>query len=480
MAAIFAIAFVLFQSFSIPVLAATIKPWSGNPWTGDSWEGNPWSGNKLKWEGDPWEGQGTKGNSWTGDLTDPGNPWSGTDWSSIPWYLDPWSAEGWTANGWNANGWTADSWAANGWNANGWTADSWAANGWNANGWNGDSWAANGWTANGWTANGWTANGWTSNGWQGNIPVIGGGWSGNSWNVTPNNPGGANKGNVPIPYVIPNNGGFMPYTLPNPPGKNGEGPSKYSGYDWFKFGMKDVGTGSYSLMKEQQINFSNLKKWSPQSKEFYLELLKASYKFSAKDIDLLEVGPAGLDVPKTFLDYKNNLNNANTAYGVGLNKVALGLANPQDAINNFKGTDLATIRGQILTAGQQAFNKAAQFKNLAPLGRLNVVSAAVGAGFSGIDTGRNIWDLHKAKNSAEKLKANSSLNQSSGELLRTVGTGIAMFPGGQVVGGALISSGAALWAGGTLVKHWPTIKNAPGNLANRVKSGLKKLKGFFS
>ncbi|WP_409273221.1 hypothetical protein V1499_01545 [Neobacillus sp. SCS-31] len=270
----------------------------------------------------------------------------------------------------------------------------------------------------------------------------------------------------------------MPYTLPNPSGKNGEGP--YSGYDWFKFGIKDVGSGSYLLMKEQQIDFSNLKKSSPQSKDFYLELLKSSYKFSAKDIDFLEAGPAGLDVPKTFLDYKTNLNNANTAYGVELNKVALGLANPQDVINKFKDTNLAAIRGQILTAGQQAFNRAAQFKNLAPLGKLNVVSSAVSAGFSGIDTGKNIWDLQKAKNSAEKLTAGSSLNQSSGEFLKTVGTGIAVFPGGQVVGGALISAGAALWAGGNVVKHWNTIKNAPGNLANKAKNGWRKLKSWFS
>jgi hypothetical protein len=37
---------VLFQSFSIPVLA-TIQPWTGTPWFGEKWKGNPGNRHRI-------------------------------------------------------------------------------------------------------------------------------------------------------------------------------------------------------------------------------------------------------------------------------------------------------------------------------------------------------------------------------------------------------------------------------------------------
>lgn len=431
MIAIFAIAIVLFQSFSVPILAATVKPWSGNPWTGDSWEGNPWSGSELKWEGDPWEGQGTKGNSWAGNSTDTGNPWVGTDWSSTPWYLDPWSANGWTADGWNANGWTADGWNANGWNANGWSA-----NGWNANGW----------TANGWNANGWTANGWNANGWQGNVPGTGGAWSGNGWNGNPYNPSynplnpGGNNPAIQLPGNNPNVPQLKPYD-PSKSKDNGSQESSYTAYDWLKFGAKDVGLATFVMMKNQDIKLMDLKNWNPKSKQFYMELLKTSYKFTAKDISLLEVGADGLDVKQNVLEFRNNLQNLAIYSGQLKGKMNYLASNPQAVFNKIKAMKVSDAFAH---SRQFGINRLAEFQGMAPLPKLNVIASAVGAGFSLYESGKSTVDLFKAKTSDDRFNAGVSLAQNSGDFLMNAGMVAAAFPGGQVVGGAMLAAGALL------------------------------------
>ena len=63
-----AIAFILIQSFFIPISSAA---WSGTPWKGDPWEGN-------SWEGDDW-----KGESWQGEIQEKGT-WNNGSQSGTP------------------------------------------------------------------------------------------------------------------------------------------------------------------------------------------------------------------------------------------------------------------------------------------------------------------------------------------------------------------------------------------------------------
>ncbi|HYK72891.1 MAG TPA: hypothetical protein VEV44_07135, partial [Pseudoneobacillus sp.] len=261
-----------------------------------------------------------------------------------------------------------------------------------------------------------------------------------------------------------------------------------SWYDWTKFGLKDVGLGTLTLMNTQQINFSDLKNWNPKSKQFYFELLKSTYKFSAKDIALLEVGSDAIDIGQNYQKFSQNLQHAKDFLQVSGPKFATFLSNPSQVINKIRATNLSQMAAGVTQFGSGTVGK---FKALTPLGKFNVVSAAIGAGFSAIDSVNNIKNLWNADSKQERIQAGSSLAQSSGEFLMNVGAGVAAFPGGQVIGGALIAGGAILWAGGTIVKHWRTIKEAVTHpirtikntakaIGDRAKKAWSTVKGWFS
>ncbi|KMY45931.1 hypothetical protein AC622_18425 [Bacillus sp. FJAT-27916] len=63
---LFAVVFVLFQSFMLPMAMAngawTGNSWTGNSWSGETWEGSSWTGDT--WEGSAWTKEGWQGNSW--------------------------------------------------------------------------------------------------------------------------------------------------------------------------------------------------------------------------------------------------------------------------------------------------------------------------------------------------------------------------------------------------------------------------------
>ena len=58
---LFAVVFVLFQSFMLPMAMAN-GAWTGNSWSGETWEGSSWTGDT--WEGSAWTKEGWQGNSW--------------------------------------------------------------------------------------------------------------------------------------------------------------------------------------------------------------------------------------------------------------------------------------------------------------------------------------------------------------------------------------------------------------------------------
>ncbi|WP_419160521.1 hypothetical protein [Rossellomorea sp. BNER] len=409
-----AILIVLFQSFSIPALAA-IQPWKGNSWEGNPWEGDPWDGADLQWkgeswEGSPWEGSTTEGNDWEGNGTEgqgtKGNGTQGQDWQANQWYLDPWEHNGWNPNDFNGNG-------------------------------------------------------------THGIPFNGNGTNGN-------------------PFT--GNGSEYQLTESSSVKEPAADDSIYSGYDWFKFGVSDIGLGMLQTFGENNIDLSDLGTWNTKSKTFYLKLLETSFKFSAKDISLLEAGGDALDVGKNVKDFRSNLQNVRDTASLLGTRMSPYISNPQLVIDGIRNAKLSNIAS---SAAQFGSNTSNAFKAMAPLGKLNVIGAAVGAGFSAVDSFNNTVKLFNADTGKERVAAGADLAQSSGSLLMNVGTGIAAFPGGQVIGGALIAGGAVLWLGGTVVKHWGTIKEAVTNpvktvkklgkgIADKAKKTWSTVKGWFS
>ena len=64
---LFAVVFVLFQSFMLPMAMAN-GAWTGNSWTGNSWSGETWEGSS--WTGDTWEGSTWTKEGWQGNSSD--------------------------------------------------------------------------------------------------------------------------------------------------------------------------------------------------------------------------------------------------------------------------------------------------------------------------------------------------------------------------------------------------------------------------
>jgi hypothetical protein len=418
---------VLFQSFSFPIYAsATIQPWNGNPWTGQDWNGTPWDGKDLQWEGESWEG-----NPWEGKSTN-GNDWAG--------------------NGTEGQGTNGQSWEGYQWTNAPWYMDPWLNNGWTPNGFEGSPFTGNGTNGDPFSGNGTNSNPFSGNGTNGN-PFAG---NGSEYYITE--------------YTPP----------PDPP--------TYSGYDWFKFGVADIGMNSIKLIAENDVQFSDLGTWNLKSKAFYLNLMENSFKFSAKDIGVLEVGADAIDVGKNYKELRTNFNTLQQFGNLSATKISPYLSNPRAILDAVKTVKMSNVISSASHFGQNTYGA---FKTMAPLSKLNVVGATVGAGFSAVDSYQNTVKLFNADSGSERVKAGADLAQSSGSLLMNVGTGVAAFPGGQIVGGALIAGGAALWLGGTAVKHWSTIKKAVTNpiktakdlgkgIADKAKKSWSTVKGWFS
>lgn len=411
--AVLAILFVLFQSFTLPMVAnAQIQPWSGHSWSGTPWEGTPWQGNPWDgspWEGTPWEGGATDGSDWgsggTNGQATPVQPTDPSYYEGMPWYLNPWVTSGVSPYGFNG---------------------------------------------------------------------------------TPSNPlygGGINGGPVQE--------GASPATGSVDTKKSDSAKADdpiYSPYDWIKFGVNDVGMSTLQTIAENNVQFSDLGQWNLKSKAFYVNLAENTFKFSTKDIGLLEVGADGIDVAKNYKELRTNFSALQQAASITGTKISPYLSNPRAIVDAAKSIKMSNV---VTSASGFAQTSASSFKAMAPLGKLNVVGAAVGAGFSAYDSYQNTVKLFKANTGEERVAAGADLAQSSGSLLMNVGAGVAAFPGGQVVGGALIAGGAALWLAGTAVKHSKTIietvkhpvkaaKKFGKSVAKKAKKTWKTVKGWFS
>jgi hypothetical protein len=430
---------VLFQSFSIPVLA-TIQPWTGNPWSGDKWEGSPWDGADLEWKGDswegnPWEGPTTEGNDWEGNGTEgkgtegngtQGQDWSGYDWSNAPWYMDPWLNNGWSPNGFSGNGTTGSPFSGNGTTGNPFSGNGFTGNGTNGSSFSGDYWSKN--------------------------PFL----------------------NSPFPPYSP-----LAYNY-NGSTEGFEGdPTDVKlpmGFEVAKYISNDVIGGQVNMIDSyMKFDFENNPNGFRPNGTFFSTLMLNGVK-----LGLGENTPAfvnGIADTQDFYTKTGDLIGAAKDY-----KIISDARNISSAADDLRGA---------MTVTDNASDALSGLSKVGAISKLNVATAAVGAGYSAVELGFNGAKAYDVLNSNvagnEKVSAVAEATGNFGDLLMNAGVVAAAVPGGQAAGAIMIAGGAAVWGASKLTKlvadNWNGIKkfakDPVGNTKKAIKKGWSKIKGWF-
>ncbi|MEW4309500.1 hypothetical protein [Rossellomorea marisflavi] len=429
----------LVQTFSIPLASAQIKPWNGNPWEGKPWEGNSWDGSDLEWEGSPWEGSSWEGAPWDGNETR-GNPWESNGTRGNPWEGTGTNGSGSNGQGTNGTGTVGSGGNGQYWDGTQWTSLPWYLDPWANNGWSPGGGAQGDTTGGQVPPYGYNPNGSTQPG--GGVAVFPG--TGNGLN------GSASQGSSP--YEPKNN--TLPY-----------------GYEVAKYVTGDIITGQIDMIGDFYQNPDSFR--------------PGPSFFSSIILNGVKVG-MGENTPS----YINAISDAQEAV---LNTVdGIGAANDLRNIRNLKNAESAysTVKGGVDVAkGASGFSN---LSTVASVSKFNVITAAVGAGYSAFELGfkgANAVDVYNSDaTGAEKTSAIADATSSAGELLMNAGVVTAAFPGAQVAGGIMVAAGAVIWGASKLTKlvadNWDGIKefakDPVGNTKKAVSKGIDKIKGWFS
>ncbi|WP_017187595.1 hypothetical protein [Alkalibacillus haloalkaliphilus] len=405
------------------------------PWSGESWEGDPWDGSQLQWQGEDWEGSETEGTPWES------NPIDGT----------PWEGETGEGNPWNQDGFNNDG----SWSGYDWQLSPWYMNGWAQPGMNGDPWSNDGFAGD---------------------PTQGSPWAGNDFSM------GEMSGD---PW---RNTGFSGNENSIPPWMyNGYDPQDTSidtsSYDVGKFLVNDVLMGQVDLMGHLDTHQNMTDRNYNQSRNYGIGYRSNIFVNGLR---------LGIDDNVALDTADNVLNTYNAAQGI---RTAADIVSYEQAIRNsqaYRGSidrieDLASI-------SQRTSNPNPSPVSVGALSKLNVAAAAVGAGFSAIDTGISTVEAYNVLTSenasgAEMTSATARVGEGAGNTLMNAGMVTAVVPGMQAAGGIMIGVGAGLWAvsRGTrfVADHWKgNIKDTGKAMVNSAKDTAKKtwstVKGWFS
>nr|WP_259548366.1 hypothetical protein [Heyndrickxia oleronia] len=469
----FALILVLLQAFSVPIIAAVAKPWTGTPWTGNSWSSEGWSADGWSgnsWEGSSWSIPPFSGNPWDGNGWN-SSDWDGSSWSSTPWYLNPWMNNGWNSTG-NPNG---NGWGGNGWNSTGNpNGNGWGNNGWNSTGNpNGNGWGNNGWNStgnpngNGWGNNGWNSTG-NSNGnaWNSSSNPNGNGWNGQGGNGSPwNNP---NYAYDPMNPLGPNFPSYFPPSGSSAGGGGGSGgfgdPNSILdidlpyGYEVAKYVGNDIIGGQIGMIGDFMENPNQFPAGSAGS--FYTNLVLNGVKVGMGDKT-----PWYINGASETVDAYSKVKDGSTA--------AMKLYNTLNPAGTIGSTQ---TRGAITGL------------NVGAVSKFNVVTSAIGAGYGAFETGfkgaKAIDVLKSNADSSKKVSAVADATASLGETMMNAGVVLEYFPGTQVAGTVLIAGGAVIWGASKLTKlaadNWDKIVKVKDKAAKAISNGWKKVKGWFS
>ncbi|MCP3742458.1 hypothetical protein NLX69_22765 [Rossellomorea sp. BNER] len=430
-----ALLIVLFQSFSIPALA-TIQPWKGNPWKGDSWEGKSWDGSDYQWEGDPW-----KGNPWEGSTTE-GNDWEGN---------------GTEGKGTEGKGTQGQDWEGHEWSSTPWYMDPWHSNGWSMNGFEGK----------GTTGSPFSGNPFTGTGTNGN-PFTGNGTNGNGWNGNP-------FSNSPFPPYSP-----IAYEYAGSPEGFEGNPTDVNlpmGFEVAKYLSTDVIGGQVNMIDSyMKFDFENNPNGFKPNGTFFSTLMLNGVKMGL-----------GENTPGII----NGISDVHD--GAIKTADAIGAAKDFKIIRDFRN---ATAGGDVVRGAINASNGAeiglSGLSKVGAISKLNVATAAVGAGYSAFELGFkgakafDVLDSNAA--GTEKVSAVADAGASAGDLLMNAGVVAAAIPGGQAAGAVMIAGGAVLWGASKLTKavadNWEGVKKFAKDpiksTGKAISKGISTVKGWFS
>jgi len=430
-----AIVFMAVQPVFVPTVYA-VESWTGDPWEGESWDGTPWDGSDLEWEGDTWQGD-----SWNGNGTDGPESSTGQNWDGIPWYLD-----GWSQDGTNGNPWSSDGFDGNGTSGSPWTQPGYGyGSGGMGNPWSGDGTSVNGTSGSPWMQPGYgygpggLANPWLMPGYNGN------GTDGDGFN------GNGTEGDPTSIDDFP--------TLPFE-------------YDVGKYVVNDVMMG--------QVNLAG-------------DLLTSQ---NMRDL--------GYDSSMNYgLGYRGNLLMNGLKLGVGDNVVfdaydtyshveeGVGAIQDYNAIRNAQRT--ADTAGDLASASSKISSSTPPAASVGALSKFTVAAAAVGTGFSAVETGYNtaraVDVLSSDASGADKTVAVTDATASLGDTLMNAGVVTSAIPGAQAVGAGMVAVGAGVWAVSKgvnfVASHWKgnwkdTGKAMWKSTKNTAKKAWDTVTGWFS
>jgi hypothetical protein len=395
-----------------------------------------------------------------------GNPWTGQDWKGTPWDGKDlqWEGESWEGNPWEGKSTNGNDWEGNGTDGQGT----------NGQGTNGQSWEGYQWTNAPWYMDPWLNNGWTPNGFEGN-PFTGNGTNGDpfSGNGTNGNPfaGNGTNGSAFEGSTTAGNG---------TDGTSFEGnPTDVKlpmGYEVAKYITNDVIGGQVNLISD----------------------------FSSFDF---EANPNGFRPGATFFStlmlngVKVGLGDKTPWYVNGIADAQDGTLKTIDAVGAYKDYKIIQNARQAADAGRGirgAFQVAenseilSQLSKVGSISKLNIATAAVGAGYSAFELGFNGAKAYDVLNSDvagnKKVSAVAEATSNLGDLMMNAGVVTAAFPGGQAAGAVMIAGGAAIWGASKLTKlvadNWEGVKKFAKNpiksTSKAIGKGISKIKGWFS
>ncbi|QTC41012.1 hypothetical protein I7V34_18275 [Bacillus sp. V3] len=400
------------------------------------WKGNPWSGQEWKgqdWKGTPWDGKDLQ---WEGESWE-GNPWKGKSTNG-----NDWEGNGTEGQGTNGQGTNGQSWEGYQWTNAPWYMDPWLNNGWTPNGFEGSPFSGNGTNGDPFSGNGTNGNPFAGNGTNGSA-FEGSTTSGNG------NDGTSFEGN-PTDVKLP------------------------MGYEVAKYISNDVIGGQVNLASDF-INFDftkNPEGFRPNG-TFFSSLVLNGVKVGLGDktpwyvngvADAHDGTLKAIDAVGAVKDYK-------------ILKEASQLG---DAVDGLRG------------AAQYSDDVLSKLSKVGSISKLNVATAAIGAGYSAFELGFNgakAYDVITSDAAGNvKVSAGAEAASNAGDLLMNAGVIAAAFPGGQALGAGLIATGAVVWGASKLTKlvadNWSGVKKFAKhpikNTSKAIAKGFSKVKGWFS
>ncbi len=246
-------------------------------------------------------------------------------------------------------------------------------------------------------------------------------------------------------------------------GNDPEEPSGPSLYDFNKYLHNDVLGNTFNYMEENNIrNPMDVFTDYNNNRGLMANMMYSTYKLGVKGDLVGETIADGVDLGIKGIEVKNKvkeIQNYRKALKTALDARSTTLQN-LDNIDDIRNLDSI-----------DDIKKGLQGTHFTPISKLNVGVAAVSAGYSAYETGKNIGKLITADNSKDRWLAGGDIGQSLGDTLMSAsviagGTGV-----GAPVAAGLFIAGATLWAAGTITKmvvnHKEVYKSA--------KKGIEKV-----